>query len=218
MITTGEIPILYKWWRLTDSPCKIKAPMLHHYNIRGILVKANQKAIQMIEGHFTQATPKEVTDPHIAMACFHLLRDGYDTEVICVYITELVFYCLLVIIVLCDLYFDSHILLCWCITLIFILYVISIKCVYVREYYEYSLTVNKSLLLLLLWEHLISVHSHQHPTSLLLDRHFQLWLLLISEAVIHWIMAHMTLQAYILLVVCLLYKELQHTALGYSLG
>ena len=39
-------------------------------------------------------------------------------------------------------------------------------------------------------------------------------LLLISVTVIHWIMAHMTLQAYILLVVCLLYKELYHTALG----
>ena len=46
------------------------------------------------------------------MACFRLLRDGYDTEVICVYVTEPVFYCLLFIIVLCDLYFDSHILLC----------------------------------------------------------------------------------------------------------
>ena len=47
-----------------------------------------------------------------AMACFRLLRVGYDTEVICVYVTEPVFYCLLLIIVLCDLYFDSHILLC----------------------------------------------------------------------------------------------------------
>ena len=46
------------------------------------------------------------------MACFHLLRVGYDTEVICVYGTEPVFYCLLLIIVLCDLYFVSHILLC----------------------------------------------------------------------------------------------------------
>ena len=62
-------------------------------------------------------------------------------------------------------------------------------------------------------EHLISVNSHQHPTYLLLDRHFQLQLLLISVTVIHWIMVHMTLQAYILLVVCLLYKELHHTAL-----
>ena len=121
-------------------------------------------------------------------------------------------------IMVCDLSFNSHILLCLCITLIFILYVIGIKCVYGREYYEYSLTANKSLLLLLLWEHLISVHSHQHPTCLLLATHFQLQLLLISVTVIHWIMAHMTLQAYILLVVCLLYKELQHTALGYSLG
>ena len=38
-------------------------------------------------------------------------------------------------VMVCDLYFDSHILLCLCITLILILYGISIKCVYVREYY-----------------------------------------------------------------------------------
>ena len=49
---------------------------------------------------------------HSAMACFRLLRVGYDTEVICVYGMEPVFYCLLLIIVLCDLYFVSHILLC----------------------------------------------------------------------------------------------------------
>ena len=36
---------------------------------------------------------------------------------------------------------------------------------------------------------------------------------LISVAVIHWIMAHMTLQAYMLLVASLLYKELHRTAL-----
>ena len=64
----------------------------------------------------------------------------------------------------------------------------------------------------------ISVHSHQHPTSLLLATHLQLQPLLITVTVIHWIMAHMTLQACILLVACLIYKELQHTALGYSLG
>ena len=51
------------------------------------------------------------------------------------------------------------------------------------------------------------------PSYLLLDRHLQLWLLLISETVIHWIMAHMTLQAYILLVVCLLYKKLHQNSL-----
>ena len=64
----------------------------------------------------------------------------------------------------------------------------------------------------------ISVHSHQHPTSLLLATHLLLQLLLITVTVIHWIMAHMTLQACILLVVCLLYKELQHTDLRFSLG
>ena len=57
-------------------------------------------------------------------------------------------YCIVLfsIIMVCDLYFNSHILLCLCITLILILYIISIKCVYVREYYEYSLTTIKSLL------------------------------------------------------------------------
>ena len=35
-----------------------------------------------------------------AMACFRLLHVGYDTEVICIYVTEPVFYCLLLIIVL----------------------------------------------------------------------------------------------------------------------
>ena len=58
----------------------------------------------------------------------------------------------------------------------------------------------------------ISVHSHQHPTSLLLATHLQLQLLLITVTVIHWITAHMTLQAYIH--ACLLYKELHRTALG----
>ena len=85
-----------------------------------------------------------------AMACFHLLCDGYNTEVICVYVTEPVFYCLLLIIVLCDLYFDSSHL----IMLMYNSYIHSlcnsIKCVYVREYYAYSLPANKSLLLLLL--------------------------------------------------------------------
>ena len=32
------------------------------------------------------------------------------------------------------------------ITLMLIIYIICIRCVYVREYYEYSLTANKSLL------------------------------------------------------------------------
>ena len=39
------------------------------------------------------------------------------------------------------------------------------------------------------------MHSHQHPTSLLLATHLLLQLLLISVTVIHWIMAHMTPQA-----------------------
>ena len=69
------------------------------------------------------------------------IRYGIDTTL---------FLLLLLNVMVCDLYFDSHILLCLCITLILIHYVIGIKCVYVREYYEYSLTANKSLLLLLL--------------------------------------------------------------------
>ena len=54
----------------------------------------------------------------------------------------MLFLLLLVDVVVCDLYFDSHILLCLFITLVLII----IQCVYVREYYEYSLTANKSLL------------------------------------------------------------------------
>ena len=84
------------------------------------------------------------------MACFSLLHDGYEREVICVYVMEPVFYCLLLNIMECDLYFDSHILLCLFLTLILIIHIVCIKCVFMGEYYEYSLTVNKSLLLLLL--------------------------------------------------------------------
>ena len=88
------------------------------------------------------------------MACFHLLHSGYVGTVrkSYAYTIRKQSYCIVLfsIIMVCDLYFNSHILLCLCITLILILYLISIKCVYVREYYEYSLTANKSLLLLLL--------------------------------------------------------------------
>ena len=67
------------------------------------------------------------------------------------YRTDLIiFHLLLLNIMECDLYFDSHILLCLFLTLILIIHIICIKCVFVGEYYEYSLTVNKSLLLLLL--------------------------------------------------------------------
>ena len=48
--------------------------------------------------------------------------------------------------VVCDLYFNSHILVVSIIIPILINHIISIKCVYVREYYEYSLTAIKSLL------------------------------------------------------------------------
>ena len=86
-----------------------------------------------------------------AMACFRLSRVGYDTEVICVYgigygTDTTLFLLLLSANVVCDLYFDSHILVVLIITLILIIHIIhiiSIKCVYVREYYEYSLTANK---------------------------------------------------------------------------
>ena len=80
------------------------------------------------------------------MACFRFLCSGCDTEVMCMYVTESILLYFLVDIVVCDLYFDSHILLCLFITLILIIHIICIKCVYVREYYEYSLTANKSLL------------------------------------------------------------------------
>ena len=67
------------------------------------------------------------------------------------YGTDLIIFLLISLsIKVCDLYFNSHILLCLCITLILILYIISINCVYVREHYGYTLTANKSLLWLLL--------------------------------------------------------------------
>ena len=66
------------------------------------------------------------------MACFRLLRDGYDMEVMCVYVTEPVFYCLLLNIMECDLYFDSHILLCLFLTLILIIHIIVLN-VYLWE-------------------------------------------------------------------------------------
>ena len=87
------------------------------------------------------------------MTCFRLLCSGCNTEVIygsdvhiCYGIDTTLFLLLLLNVMVCDVYFAGHILLCLCITLILILYVICIKCVYVREYYEYSLTTNKSLL------------------------------------------------------------------------
>ena len=73
-----------------------------------------------------------------AMACFRLLRSGYVGMIwkSYAYTIRKWSYCIVLfsIIMVCDLYFNSHILLCLCITLILILYIISIKCVYVREY------------------------------------------------------------------------------------
>ena len=84
------------------------------------------------------------------MACYRLLHSEYMGTIRKSYaytIRKQSYYIVLFsIIMVCDLYFNSHILLCLCITLILILYIISIKCVYVREYYEYSLTAIKSLL------------------------------------------------------------------------
>ena len=67
------------------------------------------------------------------MAYFGLLHRSYDTEVICIYVMEPVFYCLLLLIVLCDLYFDGHILLCWCITLIYSFFMLLVLNVYMWE-------------------------------------------------------------------------------------
>ena len=98
--------------------------------------------------------------------CFYIEChcDGLFSFIVCwvrygsiyVYVTELVtepillyFFFLLSVNVICDLYFDSHILVVLIITLILIIHIIhiiSIKCVYVRECYKYSLTANKSLL------------------------------------------------------------------------
>ena len=58
-------------------------------------------------------------------------RIGYGTDIA-------LFLLLLSVNVICDLYFDSHILVVLIITLILIIhiiYIISIKCVYVRECY-----------------------------------------------------------------------------------
>ena len=60
-----------------------------------------------------------------AMACFHFLHSGYNMEVIYVYDTQLLLL-LLVDIVVCDLYFDSHILLCLFITLMVIIHIVCI--------------------------------------------------------------------------------------------
>ena len=82
-----------------------------------------------------------------APAVYCVVGAIYGSDVhICYGIDTTLFLLLLLNVMVYELYFDSHILLCLCITLILILYVIGIKCVYVREYYEYSLTANKSLL------------------------------------------------------------------------
>ena len=117
-----------------------------------------------------------------------------------------------------DSYMDDYMLLFIIISLLIIIYVNDVNCINVREYYRYSLIINKSLSWMLLLVHITYIHSHQPLTYLLFDRHFQLELLLIYVTMIHWIITHMTPQAYILLVVCLLYKELHNTALGVSLG
>ena len=67
------------------------------------------------------------------MACFHLLRSGYVGTIRKSYAYMILkqSYCIALfsIIMVCALYFNSHILLCLCITLLVILYIISIKCV-----------------------------------------------------------------------------------------
>ena len=67
--------------------------------------------LAMAQGQTNRHLQQHLKQGH-AMAYFGLLHRSYDTEVICIYIMEPVFYCLLLIIVLCDLYFDGHILLC----------------------------------------------------------------------------------------------------------
>ena len=77
------------------------------------------------------------------MACFRLLCSGvrYRSDIrsdvrIRYRINITLFLLLLLKVMVCDLYFCWSHLLCLCITLILILYVICITCVYVREYYE----------------------------------------------------------------------------------
>ena len=111
----------------------------------------------------------------------------------------------------CDLYFDSHILLCLIITLILIIHIIhiiSIKCVYVRECYIYILSLPTSHFSSCCCESTLSLCT---PISILLLCYWPptycLQLLLISVTVIHWIMAHMTLQASTLLVASFFIKS-----------
>ena len=83
-----------------------------------------------------------------AMACFHLLRCGSDVAFnaqIRYGNDTTLFLLLLVDIVACDLYFDSHILFVLIITLILIIHINYINCISVREYHGYSLIVCKSL-------------------------------------------------------------------------
>ena len=85
------------------------------------------------------------------MACFHLLQCGSDDTFTvwlrCSYIRyQYAFSCLMLYIMVCDLYFDSHILLYLIITLILIIHINCINCISVGEYHGYSLTVCKSLL------------------------------------------------------------------------
>ena len=110
-----------------------------------------QKYIHIWESVTNYKIVSEFEFCYPAMACFCLLHSGYDMEVMILiriryrYDTTL-FLLLLVDIVVCDLYFVSHILLYLIITLILIIHINCINCISVGEYHGYSLTVCKSLL------------------------------------------------------------------------
>ena len=79
-----------------------------------------------------EAPPMPKNDvPDTAMACFRLLRSGYGGTIRKSYAYTIWkrSYCIVLfsIIMVCALYFNSHILLCLCITLLVILYIISNK-------------------------------------------------------------------------------------------
>ena len=89
---------------------------------------------------------------HSAMACFHLLRSGYNMEVMIRlsygYGTDTILVCLFILLVskrACDSYFDSYIIFFLFVTLLIVNHINCVNCINVREYHGYSLTANKSL-------------------------------------------------------------------------
>ena len=129
----------------------------------------------------------------------------------------IVFLLLLLNVMVCDLYFAGHILLCLCITLILIIYIVCI--VYMWESIMNIPSLPTSHFSSCCCESTLSLCT---PISIPLICYWintsncscclSLWLWSIGS----WYTWHSRHTYH--LVVCLLYKELHHTALGYSLG